>query len=64
MTSEQRDEVEALVKQYPDVVTSVSGRTDQIQHNIKLLTSEPIHLKEYPVLFMARYVMETKIRKC
>ena len=39
---EQRTKVEALVKQYPDVLTSVPGRTDLIQHDIKLLTSEPI----------------------
>ena len=28
LTSEERAEVEALIEQYPDVVTSVLGRTD------------------------------------
>ena len=42
LTSEQRKEVETLMKQYPDVLSSLPGRTDQIQHDIKLLTSEPI----------------------
>ena len=34
LTSEQCAEVEALVEQYPDVLTSVPGRTDLIQHDI------------------------------
>ena len=49
LTSEQRKEVETLMKQYPDVLSSLSGRTDQTQHNIKLLTSEPIRTKGYSV---------------
>ena len=38
------------------------GRTDLIQHNIKLLTSEPIRLKRHPVPFKSRNVMETEIK--
>ena len=45
LTSEQRKEVETLMKQYPDVLSSLPGRTDQIQHDIKLLTSETIRTK-------------------
>ena len=45
VTSEQRKEVETLMKQYPDVLSSLPGRTDQIQQDIKLLTSEPIRTK-------------------
>ena len=40
LTSEQRKEVEMLMKQYPDVLSSLPGRTDRIQHDINLLTSE------------------------
>ena len=42
LTSEQRKEVETLMKQYPDVLSSLPGPIDRIQHDIKLLTSEPI----------------------
>ena len=63
MTSEQRAEVEALIEQYPDVLTSVPGRTDLIQHDIKLSTSEPIRSKGYPVLFKARDVMDSEIKE-
>ena len=34
LTSEQRAEVEAFVEHYSDVLTSVQGRTDLIQHDI------------------------------
>ena len=60
LTSEQRAEVEALVEQYPDVLASVPGRKDLIQHDIKLLTSEPIRSKGYPVPFKARDVMDSE----
>ena len=62
LTSEQRAEVEAFVEQYPDVLTSVPGRTDLIQHDIKLLTSEPIRSNGYPVPFKARDVMGSEIK--
>ena len=62
LTSEQRAEVEVLIEQYPDVLTSVPGRTDLIQHDIKLSTSEPIRSKGYPVPFKARDVMDSEIK--
>ena len=63
LTSEQRAEVEALIEQYPDVLTSVPGRTDLIQHDIKLSTSELIRSKGYPVPFKARDVMDSEIKE-
>ena len=63
LTSEQRAEVEALIEQYPDVLTSVPGRIDLIQHDINLSTSEPIRSKGYPVPFKARDVMDSEIKE-
>ena len=62
LTSEQRKEVETLMKQYPDVLSSLPGRTDRIQHDIKLLTSEPIRTKGYSIPYKTRSVMETEIQ--
>ena len=62
LTSEQRKEVETLMKQYPDVMSSLPGRTDQIQHDIKLLTSEPIRTKGYSIPYKTRSVIETEIQ--
>ena len=63
LTSEQRAEVEALVEQYPDLLTGLPCRTDLIQHDIKLLTSEPIQSKGYSVLFKACDIMDSQIKK-
>lgn len=63
LTSEQRLEVEALIEQYPDVLTSLPGCTNRIQHDIKLLTSEPIRSKGYPIPFKTRDVMESEIQE-
>ena len=62
LTPEQRKEVETLMKQYPDVLSSLPGRTDRIQHDIKLLTSEPIRTKGYFIPYNTRSVMETEIQ--
>ena len=51
-----------LMKPYPDVLSSLPGRTDQIQHDIKLFTSEPIRTKGYSIPYKTRSVMETEIQ--
>ena len=62
LTSEQRKEVETLMKQYPDVLSSLPGRIDRIQHDIKLFTSEPIRTKGFSIPYKTRSVMETEIQ--
>ena len=62
LTSEQRKEVETPRKQHPDVLSGLPGRTDRIQHDIKLLTSEPIRTKGYSIPYKTRSVMETEIQ--
>ena len=54
--------VETLMNQYPDVLSSFPNRTDQIQHDIKLLTSEPIRTKGYFIPYKTHSVMETDIQ--
>ena len=44
-------------------VTSLQSRTGQIEHNIKLLTSDPIRSKGYPIPFKTRDVMESEIKE-
>ena len=63
LTSEQRSEVETLIEQYPDILSSLPGRTGQIKHDIKLLTSEPIRSKGYPIPFKTCDVMEREIQE-
>ena len=63
LTSEQIREAESLVEQYPDVLTSLSARTDIIRHNIKLLTTKPVRSKGYPIPYKTREVMETEVQE-
>ena len=44
-------------------MSSLPGRTDQIKNDIKLLTSEPIRSKGYPIPFKTRDVMEAEIQE-
>ena len=62
LTSEQRKEVETLMKEYPDVLSSLSGRTDRMHHDVKLLRSEPILTKGYSIPYKTRSVMETELQ--
>ena len=64
LTSEQRAEVEALIEQYPDVLTSVPGRTDLIQHDIKLSTSEPIDRRDIRFCLKHATSWTQSLRKC
>ena len=63
LMTEQCAEVQVLVEKNPVVLTSVPGRTDLIQHDIKLLMSETIGSKGYPVPFKACNVMDSDIKE-
>ena len=63
LTPEQIREAESVVEQYPDVLTSLPGRTDTIRHNIKILTTEPVRSKGYPIPYKTREVMEIEIQE-
>ena len=56
LTSEEHAEVEALVEHYLD-------RTDLVQHDIKLLKSEPIRSLGYPVPFKVIHYLSF-VKKC
>ena len=46
-TDEQRKEVRELLAKYPDVLTSIPGKTELLEHDIKLSTAEPVRSKGY-----------------
>ena len=49
LSAQQRQEVEELLSNYPDVLTAKPGCTNAIQHDITLITTNPIRAKHYPV---------------
>ena len=60
-TDEQRNEVRELLAKYPDVLTSIPGRTELLEHDIKLSTTEPVRSKGYPIPYKTREIMESEI---
>ena len=44
-----------------DVLTSIPGRTELLEHDIKLSTAEPVRSKGYPIPYKTREIMESEI---
>ena len=63
LTDEQRKEVKELLAKYPDVLTSIPGKTELFEHDIKLSTAEPVRSKGYPIPYKTREIMESEIDK-
>ena len=61
LTNEQRKEVRELLAKYPDVLTSIPGMTELLEHDIKLSTAEPVRSKGYPIPYKTREIMESEI---
>ena len=63
LTNQQRNEVRELLAKYPDVLTSIPGRTELLEHDIKLSPAEPVRSKGYPIPYKTREIMESEIDK-
>ena len=61
LTDKQRKEVRELLAKYPDVLTSIPGKTKLLEHDIKLSTAEPVRSKGYPIQYKTREIMESEI---
>ena len=61
LTDEQIKEVKELLAKYPDVLTSIPGKTELLEHDIKLSTAEPVRSKGYPLPYKTREIMESEI---
>lgn len=60
---EQRQEVEALLAEYKDILTDLPGRTELVQHEIKLTTNDPIRNKPYQVPYALRDEVRNEIKQ-
>ena len=61
LTEEHRKEVRELLAKYPDVLTSAPGKTELLEHDIKLSTAEPVRSKAYPIPYKTRGIIESEI---
>ena len=46
---EKKEQLRSLVRKFSDVLTDLPGRTSITEHEIKLMTIEPVRSKSYPV---------------
>ena len=61
LTDEQRKEVKKILAKYPDVLTSIPGKTELLEHDIKLSTAEPVRSKGYLIPYKTREIMDSEI---
>ena len=61
MTDEQRKEFTDLAKQFTNLFTEAPGATDLVQHNIKLISDEPVRSRPYPVPYSIRESLRNDI---
>lgn len=58
LTQEQKEQVPKMLSECIDVVTDIPGMTNLIQHEIKLLSSDPDRSKGYTIPFKTSEVVE------
>ena len=59
LSSEQKQQVDSLLFQFPDVFTDIPGTTELVEHEIAVTSDQPIRSKQYPV----PYALKEDIKK-
>ena len=59
----QSQQLQALMENYADVFSDVSGRTSKTEHRINLIDEEPVRLKPYPLPYALRQELKDEIRE-
>ena len=54
LTEAQQEDVKNLLAQFDDVLTDIPGKTNVLEHKIRLVEDKPIRTKQYPIPFHAR----------
>ena len=49
LSPEQQEQLKCLVREFSDVLTDLPGQTSVVEHEIKLISEEPVRSKPYPV---------------
>ncbi|XP_021346951.1 uncharacterized protein LOC110446237 [Mizuhopecten yessoensis] len=63
LSQERRSEVQRLLTGYKDVLTDHPGRTVLAEHDIVTTTTEPVHVKPYPLPFNTKEVIKKEVDK-
>ena len=49
LKSEQQTEIKEILREFPDVFTDLPGHTNLVECDIKLTSTEPVKVKQYPM---------------
>ena len=63
LTQEQKAEVEALVKEFAEVLTDKPGTTDLVKHGLDTVNHEPAGMKQYPMPYAKQQAVEEEVKK-
>ena len=63
LTTDQMNELAALLEEYADVFSDKPGSTNLVEHIISLISEDPIRLKPYPVPFSVRDTIKYEIQE-
>lgn len=51
LSTEQKQQIDSLLFQFPDVFTDIPGTTELVEHEIAVTSDQPVRSKQYPVPF-------------
>ena len=57
----QIDELKSLAREFSDVLTDLPGTTELIEHEVKLITEDPVRSKPYPVPFSMKDTIKKEV---
>ena len=57
----QQCQVKQLLQEYSDIFTDIPGHTDLVEHDIKLLSDQPVRVKQYPIPYNLRQQVDQEI---
>ena len=61
LTSIQKVDVKDILSEFQRTLTDMSGRTDVLEHDIRLTDPKPFKVHQYPTLFRAEEAIEKEI---
>ena len=63
LSATQLAEVSQLLEDFKDVLTDVPGETNLIEHEIKLVSDQPVRTKQYPLPFSMTETIKDETEK-
>lgn len=63
LDAQQIGQLQRIVREHARIFSDVPGKTDWVHCNLELTTSNPVHVKQYPLPFATREGVEKEVRE-